>query len=93
MYPDQISKMNLNSTTFSFYERRNVLKSYYSLMSDLKEFIRAYPDIQRRYLIQASQSVIPEYDLLEFSQDNIRKGFELGVSDAKAILEKGAGFG
>jgi len=67
------------------------LRSYYGLLSDISEFMKAHPKINYRYLVQASEAPLPEYDLLNFNAANAKQGIEIGMKDAKAEIERGPG--
>ena len=71
--------------------RLRALRSYYGLLSDISEFMKAHPNIHYRYLVQASESPLPEYDLLNFNAANAKQGIDLGIKDAKAEIERGPG--
>lgn len=67
------------------------MRSYYGLLSDISEFMKAHPKINYRYLVQASEAPLPEYDLLNFNAANAKQAIEIGMKDAKAEIERGPG--
>jgi len=92
MYPNRIEQWNQTSDTIYNYLRHHSMKGYYSLMSDLREFIRAFPEVKLRYVVQASESPLPDYDLLSFNKKNVDKCVTLGMKDAEAAIQRGPGF-
>ena len=92
MYPDDVPIVdNTNYTTIDHYRRKQAIKSQYTQLSDISEFIRAHPKIQYRYLVQASKDPLAEYELLNFTEENAKQGISLGIKDAKASIEMGPG--
>lgn len=92
MYPDRIEPLiNDNVSTVYHYMRMREIKGYYSLLSDIASFIRAYPNINYRYFVQATKSPEPVYDLLSFNPKMTESMIELGKQDAKAVVEMGPG--
>jgi len=92
MYPETNQpEDNRNYTTLENYLRKQDIRGYYTLLSDISAFIKAHPDIQYRYLVQASETPLPPWDLLSFTPELAEKGIELGKKDAKATVEMGEG--
>ena len=71
--------------------RANSLHSYYVLLSDIYAFMRAHPDVQYRYFVQASEDPLPPWELLNFTEKNAHHGIDLGMKDAKNAVEMGSG--
>lgn len=82
MYPDRIKEVDGEMNTIHNYQRIKELRSYYTLMSDIAEFMRANPDINYRYFVQASEAPISDIQLLNFSRKNVDKCVNLGMKDA-----------
>ena len=53
--------------------------------------MRANPDINYRYFVQATESPEPEYELLNFVPDQITSMIELGKQNAQTVVSKGPG--
>lgn len=66
MYPDRLPNRNGDFNTIANWWRRRALQNYYHLLSDIAIFMRANPDINYRYFVQATESPEPEYELLNF---------------------------
>ena len=49
---DKPSKFNIWPETIRNYQRKNGIKKYYQKMDDIREFIRANPEVNYRYFIQ-----------------------------------------
>mmetsp|Transcript_12856 Transcript_12856/g.21745 ORF Transcript_12856/g.21745 Transcript_12856/m.21745 type:complete len:270 (-) Transcript_12856:151-960(-) len=91
MYPDRIEQIESTGSTISNWRRKQEFKSYYGLLSDIAEFMKAYPEINYRYFVQASETPLPSYDLLSFSPANSERCIALGTKDAQRVVEMGEG--
>lgn len=60
-------------------------------MDDIREFIRANHNVNYRYFIQPDKNLIPRYDILEFGNDWTEPMIQLGMKDAKKVIEMGPG--
>lgn len=91
MFPDRVPISTGNLSTIFNYYRIKDMKHYHSLLDDVSSFMRAYPDVDYRYFVQASEQPEPEWDLLSFGKATIEKMIKLGQKDAKKIYGMGAG--
>ena len=74
------------------HNRFNALKSYYSVMSDVDEAMRAFPDVHFRYLI-VPDSPLPSGTIpLDFKPQSIQEMMERGYKDALNAIREGRSF-
>ena len=70
MDPTRLEKFETkNANTWENYMRLKEMKDYYKTFSDIAEFMRANPDINYRYYVQASENPIPVTQILNFSPE------------------------
>ena len=89
---DGLQLASLNNTqsfnTFQNYFRYLEFQYYYSVMSDLNEIIRAYPDVNWRYVVFPTEPLPTFYIPLGFNPESIREMIEFGYKDGHKVLEK-----
>lgn len=78
--------------THENYARAKDIKSYNSGMSNVFEAVRAYPDVNWRYLFQPSEHVPNGPRLMNFNNESTWFMQEMGRRDAQNLLTKEPGY-
>lgn len=73
--------------TLKFLSRKSDIKSYYTNVDDVVEFMQTYPDVQYRYFIEPVVDLLPEYEILEFGIEYTGKLFGLGRNDTQRSID------
>ena len=77
--------------TVQYYYRQQSIKEYYGSIKDIFEFMSANPEVNYRYLFIPQESLLPEYDILEFGIEYTAPLIQWGKDEAKAVLALGPG--
>ena len=77
--------------TMQYYYRNQSIKEYYASIKDIFEFMQANPDVNYRYLFIPQESLLPEYNILEFGIDYTAPLLKWGKAEAKEVIALGPG--
>lgn len=80
-----------STNAYENYYRKRSIKDTNTTPNDIKEFMRAHPDVNYRYFIQSDDTLLSEYRILEFGHDFTDPLVSRGESDAKKVIEMGPG--
>jgi predicted acylesterase/phospholipase RssA len=64
------------------HNRKKQIRNYYDTMDDIYPFVRAYPDVNYRYIVAASET-LPSNAIVPVivSQDDLEKSYAIGYKD------------
>jgi len=77
--------------TIQWYYRNKSIKEYYDQIKDIFEFMQANPDVNYRYLFIPQESLLEEYNILEFGIKYTAPLIQWGKDEAKKVIELGPG--
>ena len=101
LHPAKIGKINITEAgmpqidlepkTIEYLSRKHEIRSCYSGMNDIIEFMQAYPEMSYRYFIKPEKTLLPEYKILEFDFVHTHPVYMQGIKDTKAVIDMGPG--
>ena len=93
LFPRLINSYDITSSTnaYDFYFRERELRSAYSQVNDIEEFMHAFPDVKYRYFIQSDTTLLPETNILRFDHVITDPLVSLGEKDAAKVVAMGPG--
>ena len=72
--------------------RNHQIKSSYTKnIDDIREFMRAWPEVKYRYFIQPKTTLLEEIQILEFGPEWTDPLVTRGEADAKEVVAMGEG--
>lgn len=77
-----------NYNTISNYSRYRSIKTYYSVIGDLNETMRGYPDVNFRYLVYPKEPLPHAFIPLVFDHDKMAEMTQIGMREGKAAIEE-----
>jgi len=77
--------------TMQYYYRNKAIKEYYQTIKDLFKFMSVNPNLNYRYLFIPQESLMPNYDILEFGIKYTGDAIKWGKAEAKEVIALGPG--
>jgi len=65
----------------NIYNRKKTIKTYYDTMNDIYPFVRAFPEVNYRYIVAASETLPSSSVPIIVSQDDLEKSYSIGYKD------------
>lgn len=72
--------------TVQNYARYNLIREFYSSMSDIDEIVRGYPDVEFRYWVYPTEALPSGFLPLGFNHDDMVQMMNFGYEDAKKVI-------
>jgi len=70
----------------NIYNRKKAIKTYYDTMNDIYPFVRAFPEINYRYIVAASETLPSSVVPVIVSQDDLTKTYNIGYKDGQDAI-------